>query len=280
LNIKYLGRDIIQENILYPTDLDYNEVKTKNSIFFHINEIKKEGLRPIISHEHLSGYPQSGGYYNSIIARRLKNIFEDAKVIIIIRNQLDMIYSSYVHYIRTGGSCKINNFLNPPQDGAIPRFKYEYLEYHKVIELYFDLFGRENVLVLPYELFVVDPKKYVKEITSFIGVENPTNLPYKVIENKSIKGVGISAKRFANYFVSYNNSINPHVPIYVSRKTSELIKGACNKLSHYTPGLLNKYVHDTLYEKIRNNIMNKYTQSNKITNQMIEVDLKAFNYDL
>ena len=67
----------------------------------------KTGLIPIYSNERLSGGPHTGGSDSAEIARRIKICAPSSKIIIIIREQEDMILSSYSQYIRAVGSASL-----------------------------------------------------------------------------------------------------------------------------------------------------------------------------
>ena len=280
IHLKTVSRGLIFKQLIYPNDLDYDKETAKQLIFSEMERIENDGDIPILSHENFVGFMASGGYYNFNLAKRLKDLFVQAKVIMIIRNQPDMIYSGYLQYIRMGGKCSIKRFLNPPEDGEIPLFKCKYLEYHKLIELYYRLFGNENVLVLPYEFFLKTPEAYVKEIVHFINANPPATLEFNKIENKSMRGIGVSLKRFSNKFVSRYESINADAPIIVSVSTTEIIKGIFNKMTEITPAVLNNKVTKLLMTKIKKNINGKYIQSNKRTAEIIGMNLKSFCYDL
>lgn len=282
IGLETISRGVIQAELLLPNDLQFDEDKAFSRVHSEIEKIKKEGKTPVLSHEHFSGHAQSGGYYNYNLAKRLKNLFREAKVIIVIRNQLDMIYSSYLHYIKTGGRCNIKRFLNPPKDGIVPLFRYEYFEYHKLIKIYRDFYGKENVLVLPYELFLNKPRHYVEEIATFVKFSLPSNLqmPFKKIENKSIRGIGILLKRYANRLIFNKSSVNPDVPVVASPTVEWLIRGMINKFSDLIPKPINRKIKNNLVNKIRKNINGRYSESNEKTAKMIQRNLRQYNYEL
>jgi len=126
----------------------------------------------VISAERLSGNPHSGGYDSRQTADRLLQIFPNAKVLIVLREQAGMLNSLYRQYVRMGGMCPLADYLSPIRDGRMPLFRYEHLQYHRLVHHYQQLFDKENVCILPYELLRHDPELFAARICTFAGV-NP-----------------------------------------------------------------------------------------------------------
>lgn len=125
----------------------------------------------VMSHERLSGTPHSSGFDSSIIARRIKNIFPYAKILIVIREQSSWILSNYFQYLSAGGTHSLYKYLNTKYDGRRPGFSPAHIEYHRPILDYQAKFGKQNVLVLPYELLVFDRTLFIKKIEAFVEKE-------------------------------------------------------------------------------------------------------------
>ncbi len=281
IKLQAVKRHLIAENIIYPSDLEYNRDLTREIIFSEIEEIEDSGKRAIISHENLVGGIINGGYYNFNIANRLKDLFPNAKIILVIRNQADIIFSSYLQYVKSGGKCKLDRLFNPPIDGILPMFRYEYFEFHRLIKLYQDNFGKGNVLVLPYEQFVKDPKEYVIQVRDFMEIDLPKSLPFKSLENKSMRGMTIPLKRLTNRLVTHYSSEGVDAPFLVSKKASGLITGAFNKISDLLlPSKINNLILKNIKKKISDNIEGKYGLSNSKTEFLTGLDLKKYGYEV
>lgn len=117
--------------------------------------VPAEGIG-IISAERLSGHPLSGGVDGSRIASRLYQSFPDAKVLIMLRRQTEMLQSVYTQIVSEG-------FLGSPRSlFATPWWKspfltLDYFKYDLLIGTYVRLFGRGQVLAFPFEVFSKDP---------------------------------------------------------------------------------------------------------------------------
>jgi hypothetical protein len=127
----------------------------------------------LISYEGLSG----DMYYKSInsksVADKLKLMFPDAKIVCVIRNQIDMVYSLYKQYIHQGGKMSIhelfdfqnNSKINSIDDHKVPL---ESLNYINLVKYYKAIFSDENVKIMLYENLKSNKKKFIKE---FIDVD-------------------------------------------------------------------------------------------------------------
>lgn len=121
-----------------------------------------------ISNEDFSGN-MLNGWNSARNAERLYNIFGKTKVIIMIRNQHDMIESVYRQYVVEGGTFGMKKFLDTarfPLADMLERFKYD-----KLIHYYFNIFDRENVFTGLYEDFRDDKKAFLSRLYAFLGVD-------------------------------------------------------------------------------------------------------------
>ena len=99
------------------------------------------------------------------IAKRIKNKFPYAKILIVIREQTSWLLSNYFQYLSAGGTHNLKKYLNTKYDGKRPGFAPNHIEYHRLIKDYQSKFGSKNVLVLPYEIFDSD------KVIFFISLE-------------------------------------------------------------------------------------------------------------
>ncbi len=150
------SREALTEILVRPSVLDYDAEAVRALVAGPLAVCEKRGLVPVISHERLSGNPISGGFDSTIVADRLAELFPMARVAIVIREQRSFLTSFYNEYVCGGGACSLASFLHPPPGAKLPLFNARFLEYHRLIEYYHEAFGRERVLVLPFETLARD----------------------------------------------------------------------------------------------------------------------------
>ncbi len=128
-----------------------------------------DGMVPVISSEILSGHPFFGGMGSDDYARRLKAIAPDAKILISIRSQLRILTSVYMQYLLRGGTMSPQLFFAGDPELGFHGFRPEHFEYHRLVGLYRDLFGAENVHVITQESLKTDMDCATRALADFAG---------------------------------------------------------------------------------------------------------------
>ena len=106
-----------------------------------------------ISEENLSGDVLNGKEARTL-ADRLREVFDGAKILIVIRNQLDMLLSIYSNYITHGGTGSLAQMAGDLNLEGMRVF--HKLTYSGLIAHYQHLFGQRNVHVEVFEKMVAD----------------------------------------------------------------------------------------------------------------------------
>ncbi|MGH9196332.1 MAG: sulfotransferase domain-containing protein, partial [Acidimicrobiia bacterium] len=194
-----------------PNPLVFDTETTRSLLLEGIDSVLTGDLYPVLSAERLSGNPHSGGYDSAALAERLHDLLPKGKVLIVIRKQADAVLSSYKEYLLKGGRGSVSEYVRPPRDGRIPLFDLEHFSYHLLVALYLDLFGRTNVLVLPYEHFQRDGRGFVSAICEFAGVKASEDLPYDRRVNTAMSALVAAVRRRVNVVNGRRRgtSINP-----------------------------------------------------------------------
>jgi len=105
-----------------------------------------------------------------IKAERLRDLMgRDTKILIVIRNQFDLIRSYYYECVRGGYSKSFPEFIDF-------NFHYQFhsifsdLRYRQLYKHYCNAFGKENVLLLPMEEIIETPQEAISKICEHAGV--------------------------------------------------------------------------------------------------------------
>lgn len=91
------------------------------------------------------------------------DLFPNAHILIVTRGFRAMTLSSYSQYVRQGGSADLADLGRG--GGAHP------WAYDRVIGLYAGRFGRERLVLLPYELLRDDPARFVDALAERLGTD-------------------------------------------------------------------------------------------------------------
>lgn len=273
-NKYYVPRTFIKSNIYGKTVFEYNGYEVKQKIK-HPFLLSFEGLSGNVHNYGLNGYMIKE------FANRLFELSPNAVVVLFIRNQYDIIASSYLQYVKNGGTYGIKNYLHhpgfdDPRDSFL--FSFDYFKYDKIIRLYVDLFGKTNVKVYLYEDFntlgKVFVKKFIKDLELDVDLEkinlDRVNYAYRNRTRKIARIFNLFSKEgmvFKYYLM--------HIPgWYVFSK--KLLFRFNQKLDYNivsSSKLLNK--KDILF------IKRFYSQSNQILINEYQLEgIKKYNYPL
>lgn len=258
-----------------------------NSLYFDANAVKSyydslvddTNAVSVISSERLSGHPHSGGYDSKEIADRLNQVFPDSKVLIVIREQKSAIASCYLQYVKFGGPCSIKDYLKPPQRGlpVIPLFNFDHFNYYKLVEYYIKLFGRDNVLILPYEEFKNDAKGFCAGLSTFAGAKVVEELPFSKVTNRRVSTISSTMARHINKLFS-KTRLNP-AALDLAGLQNGLIKPFIF-LDTLMPSFLHKHFDKKFKKIIEAQVSDRYKEGNMKLSELLDMDLAAYGYEL
>lgn len=244
------------------------------------NEIDwgREGI-PVLSSERLSGNPHSGGYDSKEIAYRLHAVFQGAKIFIVIREQSSMILSNYFQYLSFGGARSLKDYIGREYDGRIPLFSKDHFRYHHLVNLYQNLFGKDRVLVLPYEMFKRSPKGFIETLGRFSEAKIPLDLPYERYENRGSARLVLNLMRLLNLFL-VKDSINAYSPLspFPPRYGRKIISGLKTTLGTVVPDAIERRFVRRQLALVNDLTRGYYEDSNGVTSRCIGIDLAEFEY--
>lgn len=149
--------------------------------------------------EALTGHSFDGPMDLVRIAQRLKALFPEARILIVIRKQGDLLESLYKQFVFSGGMLNFPNFLNCKTRHS--RFDINFLKYDNVIAAYRKLFGPEQVEVLPYEMLRLDQQRFADRVCDFAGIPHVQLAPAdKEYVRKGYSALYCSMAFRLNYF--------------------------------------------------------------------------------
>ena len=237
---------------------------------------ENDNRRPVISSERLSGNPHSSGFDSKIIAQRLKSVLPEALILILIREQKSFLLSNYLQYLSIGGKDHVLDYLERKYDGKRPQFSPDYIVYNDLIQWYYTLYQRENVLVLPYELLNLDPQSFIKEIEEFAGAKiHLTPDQYSFRENESKRKLPFFRLRKINHW-NTSSSMNSFSRNNKLKRALFGILKTCNENIYRDRA--NEKLTKALQSNIHNWTGNRYEEQNIKLSKLISIDLSKYGY--
>jgi hypothetical protein len=209
----------------------------------------RQSCVPLVSAERLSGHPYSGAWDRRILAGRMKSSFPEARVIVGIRNQPDMLISIYKQLVKDGYIGTFRQMLTT-QWWQATGFTLEIYKYDALLELYWSLFSRKRVLVLFYEELAANPSNVLKSVTSFLNLTDftPSNVSRRT--NPSLDNAKVRVRKVLNRFRTTESNPFPMVAISAGtlrrfEKMVSLFVPAREVASKEDLGIIRSYYHES-----------------------------------
>jgi len=207
-SVNYLNPFIMNSlsKIVWQEELSFNQLEIYNSINQHLNP----NIPNLISFELLCGDPNIKSINNTLIANRLKKLFPQAIIIIVIRNQLSLIESLYAQKIQSGSTKTFEEFINYKKgylinsyNGVDGSVNLETLHYEKLINYYQNLFGADNIKLLIFEKIHNNLTDFIQDFLSILKVKKEDLTRYYSLKhvNQSYRYYQILIARFLNRLV-------------------------------------------------------------------------------
>ena len=232
-----------------------------------------EGIVPCISSERLSGNPHASGFDSRTICDRIHAAFPKARILIVIREQVSAILSTYFQYLRNGGHRSLRHYLTTKYDGRRPGFSFEHFRYDKLIHYYRSSFGDEGVLVLPFEMMKMEPSAFVASIGDHVDLEIDAVLPFEERINQGSPRLVEIKTRYLN-LLKRSDSVNGYA-LPSSRLNRRSIIALRRGLARYTPAGWEKSCIQRLSSECRELCSNRFSESNRRTGELIGCDLRS-----
>lgn len=232
------------------------------------------GLACTLSNEELAGNPHSGAFNNTIIAERLARIFPDARVLIVIRRQPDLLRSTYAQYVTRGGVLTPARYFTPdPHAFRVPGFRPSHYEFDRLIGLYHRHFEAGRVRVLPYEAMLEDREAFVLQVAEFAGGRDPGPLPADRVR-PSASALTVAVQRPLNRWL-LRDDVNPAAPLRLRRLNDRI-----RVLDRLMPGAVLRRCDRRLRALVEAFTRGRYAESNRRTAELTGLPLDRYGYEL
>jgi hypothetical protein len=279
---RYVPRKLTQSALLEPSAFAFDAERAAKALGASSGPL-------ILCEENLSGYPHSGGLHGFLtraMAQRIRDALPDARIVMFLRNQPEMIAACYQQYVRGGGTFPAQRYLWPAEwlHGAearpfkIPRFSFDYFEYDRVVAHYQGLFGAERVHVFPFEALQRDAGDFLPSFARRLELKLDLASVPLAKRNPSYSPAGLALMRALNRLTA--RSVNDkrhwlHIPRWYSlrRRVIEPLNRS---------GLLGARAsaERVLGVAALRWIEQRYVESNRRLAQLVPFDLAALGYPL
>lgn len=163
-----LDHEEVWKHIAGPHRLMFDHAHAKRMIDKKLEFVNADEI-PVISSEILSGHPFLGGRESFDFANRLVQIYPDAKILISIRNQMNILPSVYMQYVLRGGTMHHEMFFSGTSSPGYVGFDPSHFQYHRLVHLYQNLFGSNAVHIITQESLRNELELALSKLAQFSG---------------------------------------------------------------------------------------------------------------
>jgi hypothetical protein len=238
-------------------------------------------LIPVITSESLVGHTHCGGYNAKTNADRLVQVCPEGKILIIVREQKAEIRSLYKTFVIWGMPHSIKRILDPVDANLSPQFNLDFLRYDGLVAYYQQLYGKENVLVLPYEQFSRNSNEFLSSVYTFSGAEDfqdrLAKLPVSRKINTNQTLANLQLQRLKNYFL-LSGPFN-YSGLFTSTET-RLNQRIARSKRNPLPSFTDNWFEDGFRDTVEKYCQGEFAGSNARLAEISGLDLQQYGYEL
>ena len=202
--------------------------------------------------------------------QRIKEQFPDTKIIITLRNPVDMLQSYYWMFKRTSTqNYESENFAEAIDRDLKQDLAVEIGMYFKFLQKYFDVFGKENVFVVIFEDIKDKPKQVCKNLFDFLGADSEF-IPEKANKriNLPVKTRSEGLQKMAGVFLQLLEKLKLK-SLYVFLLNNKLANSTYRKLNYQ------RYEYPKVDDKRRKKLLKYFETDIKKLSNLVNRDLSS-----
>lgn len=219
---------------------------------------KHEG-RPVLSNQHFSGSLHGDRIDVAAALRDIRAVFPHVLILIMIREQADALVSAHIKYLRRGGREGLNKYLSREENLII-------FDYGEQVERLHGVFGKEAVLVFPYEVFASNRLAFLERLARFSQTEIPrdsvSDLPPVNVSTMYL------ARRFTRFLAARDSG----------RRRSSPSRAVCGLLGRATPLWLEERHRDQQRRVAVGALADRFARCNQTTAALLGLELGSLGY--
>ena len=234
----------------------------------------------LLSNESLSGPPYAGVAeggldHRSPVLQNLRAALPDARVVLVLRRQDGLARSLYRQYLKRGGTATLNKFYGIGAAHQPPLMTLDRFRFSPFVRSVFDSFG-SRVLVLTFEQFLRNQRRFLERLCHFVGVERP-DMELNPENATRMGAVGMEVTRLLNFAFhgTLNQGIVPRLPVH---RRGRWVRVSPVELIHdYWPGRPGPS-KDSAFNRVTSEIWGTYREDNRRLDEKYRLGLGEFGY--
>jgi tetratricopeptide (TPR) repeat protein len=274
-SLTYINNRYTFDLLISPHPFCWNGGRARDGLSQLLVEARELGTVPVISDERLIGHPHSGFHDAVDIANRLQALMPRAKVLICIREQINMLISLYKQVVKAGCTLNVSEYLTTPWDTRRPRFCWEFYQYRQIIELYQTLFGKERVHIVLIEQLRDEPEAFYADLYRLLGVDPCPSIDIHEVHHAGMSDLETARRRLLNFFRTEPSGLRDPNP-FEGLPINELLKSDVDRIC----AEMTAETVPSIKAEVRALFQGRFAASNRELSDLIGIDLAAFGYEV
>lgn len=302
--LKYISDEVniaAEIDIRHRKSYDYDAEKVKAIFKPYFEEADKDDQYKAIGlSSELFSFTYTTDVDPLLKAQRLHGIFgDDTKIIMITRNQFSLLKSWYFENVKEGYPFRYREFMNFTYQFQDRNWCHDFC-FHNIFNTYAEVFGEENVEVIPFEVIKhQSSKKFVDIFSEKIGVSEPEldlghlnqkleldTIGYMMDFNKQfVRSLGRSIfepnilTRYKPYFTK-ELGIDPPMYMEIDRKVKNILRQELGGIQNHPRKEINVsgLVDMSYSEEVHEALAKMFAESNQELQRLTGLDLEKYSY--
>jgi hypothetical protein len=202
-----------------------------------------------------------------VLCRRLIALFGDPKIVITIRRQDELLVSWLFHVVKKPYARPLEVTLDLLEsESHASTSLLHYLDYAAIIQVFVEELGRDNVLILPYELFRSDKTEYAAVLSTFMGIDSAET--QRLLADSAVSNQRQGKAKVA-YFDFKSRYLPPGVMMpWLESRLKKLFARAGLNADHVSK----------IAARAQALCAERYAQSNRVLAELYGLDLRSYGY--
>ena len=178
----------------------FDAKRSRAALTPHFDAAERDGRKAVGISSEFFCFPLGNEVDTADKARRLHRIMgEGTTAIIIVREQFSLLRSLYLEMVKGGYGGTYRKFLEYTLLYQVRSWCHDFA-FHHLYELYADLFGADNVVLLPFETLKHEPAVFLGRLATSLGLPDDTTELRQVNQQSETKGFYEQLRRYNQRF--------------------------------------------------------------------------------
>jgi hypothetical protein len=215
------------------------------------------------------------------VSGKIKGIQPSAKIILVIRNQVDLIVSRYSEYILGGGKGDFEFFVSEFLSCSKDQVNYYQNYYARIIEIFNDDFGKENVLVLLQEELSTDEARVIQRLCQFLSIKEMQPKHHGLRAKRvGLSKLGIKIVRTMNRaIVTRQEMSHQKAQARIPYLVYKILQRSIRTMDYYLPKKMKGNKNDILTAVLKARIQDQFKEDNARLAMIFGRDLSSLGYE-